>query len=127
MKFVTTTSVDPMHCAPTVADIQRAVAEHYGTRLIDMRSDRMPRQVVRARQVAMYLASRMTTLSSVAIGRQFGDRDHTTVLHGIKKITALQYEDAALRRDISDISCKLYPQAGKDLCIADPRQMSLSI
>lgn len=79
-----------------VKDIQRAVAEHYGVRMIDLLSHRRTVSVSLPRHVAMYLASRLTRRSAADIGRRFNRRDHTTVLHAIKKIDALCETDSAL-------------------------------
>lgn len=75
--------------APKIIDIQQAVAEAFGIRLIDMTSARRARSVARPRQVAMYLARQLTLKSLPQIGRAFGDRDHTTVMHAIKQVEIL--------------------------------------
>ncbi|MEJ0047064.1 MAG: helix-turn-helix domain-containing protein [Rhodospirillales bacterium] len=74
--------------APSIAEIQQAVAAHFGTRIQDMRSPRRAIRVARPRQIAMYLASEMTVSSLPTIGRAF-DRDHTTVMHAVAKIKEL--------------------------------------
>ena len=79
-----------------IEDIQRAVALHFGVSKVDMLSSRRTRTVVRPRQVAMYLAKTMTPRSLPEIGRRFGNRDHTTVLHAVRKVDALLKTDAAL-------------------------------
>lgn len=84
----------------TVEEIQRKIAEYYNVRLSDMHSPKRSRTVARPRQVAMYLAKRLTTRSLPEIGRQFGGRDHTTVIHGVKKIEELLKTDIGLREDI---------------------------
>jgi chromosomal replication initiator protein len=84
----------------TIEDIQRKVAEHYGIRLSDMHSPRRARPVARPRQIAMYLCKQLTTHSLPEIGRKFGGRDHTTIIHGVRKIEELLATDAALREDI---------------------------
>lgn len=71
---------------PGVADIQRAVAKHYKIAPIDMVSSRRSREVAWPRQTAMYLAAKLTPQSLPAIGRRFGNRDHTTVIHAIKAV-----------------------------------------
>ena len=71
-----------------IATIQAAVAEHFGVQVIDLVSDRRDRDAVRARQAAIYLCRRHTPLSLPAIGRQFGNRDHTTVLHSCRRVEA---------------------------------------
>ncbi|MDE8344424.1 MAG: helix-turn-helix domain-containing protein, partial [Acidocella sp.] len=84
----------------TIDDIQRKVAEHFNMRVADMASARRARAVARPRQVAMYLAKHLTTRSLPEIGRKFGNRDHTTVIHGINKITELMREDRSLADDV---------------------------
>ena len=84
----------------TIEDIQKRVAEHYNIRLADMHSPRRARSVARPRQVAMYLAKQLTTRSLPEIGRKFGGRDHTTVMHAVRRIEELSAEDSALSEDI---------------------------
>lgn len=72
-----------------IADIKQAVCTEFGVRAIDMVSQRRARVVARPRQIAMYLCREMTPLSLPAIGRQFGGRDHTTVMHAISTIAGL--------------------------------------
>ena len=84
----------------TIDEIQRKVAEHYNIRLSDMHSARRARQVARPRQVAMYLAKQLTARSLPEIGRKFGGRDHTTVMHAVRKIEELSNGDASFAQDI---------------------------
>ena len=91
----------------TVDDIQRAVAEHYGLKKDDLLSERRTRSVARPRQAAMYLAKQLTTRSYPDIGRRFGGRDHTTVLHAVRRIEALMAEDAGLAQDVEILTRKL--------------------
>ena len=84
----------------TIDEIQRKVAEHYNIRLSDMHSARRARQVARPRQVAMYLAKQLTARSLPEIGRKFGGRDHTTVMHAVRKIEELANDDASFAQDI---------------------------
>jgi chromosomal replication initiator protein len=84
----------------TIDEIQRRVAEHFNVRLGEMTSARRARAVARPRQVAMYLAKQLTSRSLPEIGRRFGDRDHTTVMHAIKKIEQLKAIDPALAEDV---------------------------
>ena len=67
----------------TIEEIQKKVAEYFKIRLADMTSARRARQVARPRQVAMYLAKQITQRSLPEIGRRFGNRDHTTVMHAL--------------------------------------------
>jgi chromosomal replication initiator protein len=85
----------------SIDDIQRKVAEHYNIRLTEMASARRSRAVARPRQVAMYLAKQLTSRSLPEIGRRFGNRDHTTVLHAVNKITELMAEDPAFAEDVT--------------------------
>ena len=73
----------------TVDDIQKAVASHFGVTPADICSKRRTQSVVRPRHVAMYLAKTMTTRSLPDIGRRFGGRDHSTVIHAVNKVTAM--------------------------------------
>ncbi len=84
----------------SIEDIQRKVAEHFGVKVADIHSPKRLRSIVRPRQVAMYLAKTMTTLSLPEIGRKFGGRDHTTVIHGVQKIEELMATDVNLSEDI---------------------------
>jgi chromosomal replication initiator protein len=84
----------------SIDEIQRRVAEHYNIRLSEMTSDRRARAVARPRQVAMYLAKQLTTRSLPEIGRKFGGRDHTTVIHAIRKVEELKLSDAAIAEDV---------------------------
>jgi chromosomal replication initiator protein len=79
----------------SIEEIQRAVAEHWKIRLADMTSPCRVRAVVRPRQVAMYLAKQLTARSLPEIGRKFGDRDHTTVMHAVARVSELIERDAA--------------------------------
>ena len=84
----------------TVEDIQRKVADHYGIRLSDLIGPKRPRNIARPRQVAMYLAKHLTLRSLPDIGRRFGGRDHTTIMHGIRKIEELMATDSQLNDDL---------------------------
>lgn len=84
----------------TIDEIQKKVAEHFNIRLSDMHSARRARQVARPRQVAMYLAKQLTPRSLPEIGRKFGGRDHTTVIHAVRKIEELSAYDPAFREDV---------------------------
>lgn len=85
----------------TIDEIQRKVAEHYNIRLSDMLSPRRARTIARPRQIAMHLCKELTDKSLPEIGRKFGGRDHTTIMHGVKRIAQLCDEDAALREDVA--------------------------
>ncbi len=91
----------------TVDDIQKTVADHYGLKQSDLLCERRTRAVARPRHVAMYLAKSLTTRSYPDIGRRFGGRDHTTVLHAVKRIEALKAEDPTLAGDLELLARKL--------------------
>jgi chromosomal replication initiator protein len=84
----------------TLDEILRKVAEHYNIRLADLAGPKRTRAIARPRQVAMYLAKRLTPRSLPEIGRRFGGRDHTTILHGVKRIEELMATDSQLADDI---------------------------
>ncbi len=84
----------------SIDDIKRKVCDHYNLRLSDITSPRRARAVARPRQVAMFLAKTLTSKSLPEIGRGFGGRDHTTVIHAVKKIEELRAQDAQLAEDI---------------------------
>ena len=84
----------------TIEEIQKKVAEHYNIKLVEMSSARRSRTVARPRQVAMYLAKQLTSRSLPEIGRKFGGRDHTTVMHAVKKIDELRELDQNFAEDV---------------------------
>jgi chromosomal replication initiator protein len=84
----------------TIEEIQRKVAEHYNIRLSDMIGPKRLRAIARPRQVAMYLAKQLTPRSLPEIGRRFGGRDHTTIMHGVRKIEDLMSTDSQLSDDL---------------------------
>jgi chromosomal replication initiator protein len=84
----------------TIEEIQRKVAEHYNIRLTDMSSARRARAIARPRQVAMWLAKQLTQRSLPEIGRKFGNRDHTTVMHAVARVGDLMARDAAFAEDV---------------------------
>lgn len=84
----------------TIEEIQKRVAEHFNIKLAEMSSARRSRQVARPRQVAMYLAKQLTSRSLPEIGRKFGGRDHTTVMHAVKKIEELRSSDVGFSEDV---------------------------
>jgi chromosomal replication initiator protein len=91
----------------TVDDIQKATAEHFGLKQADLISERRNRAIARPRQAAMWLAKQMTTRSLPDIGRRFGGRDHTTVLHAVRRIEELKAGDPQLTRDLETLTRKL--------------------
>ena len=84
----------------TVEEIQRRVSEHYNIRLSEMIGPRRVRTIARPRQIAMYLAKKMTSRSLPEIGRRFGGRDHTTVMHGVRRIEELKATDNQIAEDL---------------------------
>ena len=84
----------------TIDEIQKRVAEHFNLKMVDMVSARRARVVARPRQVAMYLAKQLTQRSLPEIGRKFGGRDHTTVMHAVRRIEELLTSDRALTEDV---------------------------
>jgi len=84
----------------TIEEIQKKVADHYNIRITDMHSPRRSRSVARPRQVAMYLAKSITSRSLPEIGRKFGGRDHTTVMHAVRKIEELKTIDSMFNDDV---------------------------
>ena len=91
----------------TVDEIQKTTADYYGLKQADLLSERRTRAVARPRQVAMYLCKQHTTRSYPDIGRRFGGRDHTTVLHGVRRIEELMKADEQIAKDVEALSRKL--------------------
>ena len=84
----------------TIEEIQKRVAEHFNIRIADMHSARRSRAVARPRQVAMYLSKQLTARSLPEIGRKFGGRDHTTVMHAVRKVDELSQADVSFAEDV---------------------------
>ena len=84
----------------TVEEIQRKVSDHYNIRLSDLIGPRRMRTYARPRQIAMYLAKQLTSRSLPEIGRRFGGRDHTTVIHGVRRIEELKSRDSQIAEDL---------------------------
>lgn len=85
----------------TVEEIQKKVADYFNIKVTDMHSARRSVAVARPRQVAMYLSKQLTTKSLPEIGRKFGGKDHTTVMHAVKRITELSQQDSELADGLS--------------------------
>ena len=94
----------------TVDKIQNVVSNHFNISLTDMLSQRRSRPLARPRQIAMYLAKKMTTRSLPEIGRRFANRDHTTVIHAVKTITRLSEQDDEMKKNINQIKSLLMEQ-----------------
>ena len=88
----------------SIEDIQRKTAEFYKLEVKDFHSPQRARRVARPRQVAMYLSRKLTSRSLPEIGRRFGGRDHTTVLHACRRIEALIDEDPLFRQEVDFLS-----------------------
>ncbi len=84
----------------TIEEIQRKVAEHYNLRISDLLSPRRARAVARPRQVAMFLSKSLTSKSLPEIGRKFGGRDHTTVIHAVKRVEEMKQTDSQIADDV---------------------------
>ena len=94
-----------------IEDIQRMVARHYNVSKTELLSNRRTRTIVKPRQVAMYLSKIMTPRSLPEIGRRFGGRDHTTVLHAVRKIEGLSGNDNTLAQEIELLKRLITEQA----------------
>ena len=91
----------------TVDKIQNTVSNFYNIQLSEMLSQRRSRPLARPRQIAMFLAKKMTTRSLPEIGRRFANRDHTTVIHAVKTITRLRDKDEEMAKNIAQIKSLL--------------------
>jgi chromosomal replication initiator protein len=91
----------------TVDRIQKAVCDEFRVTLTDMTSKRRARVIARPRQVAMYLSKKLTKRSLPDIGRRFGGRDHTTVMHAVKRVDTLRSEDPSLNAQIELVESNL--------------------
>ena len=94
----------------TVDKIQNVVSNYFNIGLSEMLSQRRSRPLARPRQVAMYLAKKLTTRSLPEIGRRFANRDHTTVIHAVKTITRLSEQDDEMKKNINQIKSILLEQ-----------------
>lgn len=103
--------IHPFDREQAIARIQRTVAQHFHIPLIEMVSARRSRQVARPRQIAMYLAKETTPKSLPDIGRRFGGRDHTTVIHAIHKVTSLMAADSAFRLEVESLKAAILSKA----------------
>lgn len=104
-------AVDP---APviTIDRVQRAIAQEYGVTRNDLISSRRTKDIVRPRQIAMYLARHMTPRSLPEIARRFGGRDHTTALHAVRRISSLIEADSGLMIHVEYLKAKICAGAG---------------
>ena len=83
-----------------IDEIQRKIAEHYSIKISDLHSAKRMRNIVRPRQIAMYISKNLTEASLPEIGRKFGGRDHATVMHAIKKVRDLMHSDSTIAEDV---------------------------
>ena len=90
-----------------IETIQNVVAAHFNLNIHEMLSVRRSRSLARPRQIAMYLSKHYTTNSLPDIGRKFLNRDHTTVIHAVKKINELMNKDNEIRQNVLEIKKKL--------------------
>lgn len=98
-------SDDPVHI--TVATIQQETADYYAVTVDDLCGSSRSRQLVTARQIAMYLCRELTDLSLPKIGQAFGGRDHTTVMHADRKIRQLLGERRAIYNQVTEITSRI--------------------
>jgi chromosomal replication initiator protein len=91
----------------TVEDIQRLVSDHYRVRVVDLKSANRSKPLVTARQVAMYLIKKSLDKSLVEIGRQFGGKDHTTVINALKRVESQLLKDSDLKKDIEELQVRI--------------------
>ena len=91
----------------TVENIQKTVAAYYKIRLTDMKSAKRSRVISHPRQIAMYLCKNLTGHSYPAIGHQFGGRDHTTVLHAVRKVDERRESDPVLAEELESLTAML--------------------
>ena len=94
----------------SIDDIQKNVTSYFNLELSDMRSSRRSINIARPRQLAMFLCKSLTSFSYPEIGRAFGGKDHTTVIHAVKKIEALINEDQRLKKQISELKESIFSQ-----------------
>ena len=87
----------------TIEQIQRKVSDFFGVKLSDLKAKNRTRAVAFPRQIAMYLARQLTHASLSEVGRSFGGKDHTTVLHAVDKIKLLLQEDPKLRKTVDGL------------------------
>lgn len=100
-------SVVPRKDRVTVAEIQKLVSQHFGIPPLEMKSERRTRDVVRPRQISMWLCKMLTVRSYPDIGRRHGDRDHTTALHAFRRIEALKEVDPVIAYDCAFLVAQL--------------------
>ncbi len=98
--------------AITVEDIQRLVSDHFKVRVVDLKSANRSKPLVTARQVAMFLIKKNLDKSLVEIGRQFGGKDHTTVLSSLRRVESQVLKDSDLKKDIDELQGRIHNITG---------------
>jgi hypothetical protein len=98
---------EPVVFKPTVREVQVVVGAYYRISTMDIRSARRTQNIVRPRQIAMYLARKLTSKTMPEIGRYFGGRDHTTVLHAVRKMEALLETNPILAGEVAELTRRL--------------------
>ena len=106
-KIILKDLLNNMQSVVTIEDIQKVIVNYYNLPMSDFLSSRRSRHIARPRQIAMYLSKKLTTKSLPEIGRKFTGRDHTTVIHAIKKIEELMAGDKKFEYEVQDISNKI--------------------
>ena len=106
-KEVLKNMLDVSATPPSVASIQKVVADYFQIRPMDLTSSRRPKRFAEPRQIAMYLCRKHTRNSYPELGDQFGGKDHTTVIHAVKKITTRLPNDPLLQQHIESLSKRL--------------------
>jgi chromosomal replication initiator protein len=96
----------------TIEEIQRLVSDHYRVRIIDLKSANRSKPLVTARQVAMFLIKKNLDKSLVEIGRQFGGKDHTTVINALKRIESQLTKDSDLKKDVDELQGRIHNITG---------------
>lgn len=104
---MTVVTISGEDACPSINVVQRAVARRFGVRIMDLRSQRRDRCVVRARHAAMFLCRELTPFSLPVIGRHFGRRDHTTVMYACREVERRRKESPEIDRAISRLSAEL--------------------
>jgi chromosomal replication initiator protein len=91
----------------SIDSIQREVANYFGIKIQDLKSVKKQKNIAMPRQIAMFFARRYTGASFPEIGEKFGGKDHSTVIHAVRKIESLMREDLTLKNTISEVSRKI--------------------
>jgi hypothetical protein len=104
-------STEEMPRYPSISHVQKIVCEELGIRHLDLISQRRTRTLARPRQIAMYLCRMLTPRSLPEIGRRFGGRDHTTVMHGVRKVEQLMAEDPDFAATVAAIRSRFVEPA----------------